>query len=138
MREPSAASTDDVSVGDLGNWDVATAAVEAIDAIVHVASLVAHRGAVEDWNASTIMERNVVATVNLFEAAARQGVKRIVLMSSAAVLTGYLIGYCALLRPPRHTLGTYIRYLSGFRKWWPANMHWSIKWWSLSLGRGLL
>jgi nucleoside-diphosphate-sugar epimerase len=92
LREPSEPTTAEVVVGDLGSWDVARAAVESVDAIVHVASSVVHRGAMEDWNASSIMHGSVVATVNLFEAAVQQGVRRIVLMSSAAVVTGYPIG----------------------------------------------
>jgi len=74
-------------IGDLANFDQTIAAVNDVDAIVHLAAVA---GGAELFETPEIpMQGTVVATANLFDAARRVGIKRVVLMSSGAVVTGY-------------------------------------------------
>jgi nucleoside-diphosphate-sugar epimerase len=74
------------AVLDLTRYTAAQAAVEGVDAIVHLA--IAGRPA-DYENPEIPMQGTVVATTNLLEAARRTGITRFVLMSSGAVVTGY-------------------------------------------------
>ena len=72
-------------VGDLTQEPVAERTVAGMDAVLHLA--------VGRWDQGTSatdsLDGSVRATVLLFRAAAAAGVDRVVLMSSAAVITGY-------------------------------------------------
>jgi nucleoside-diphosphate-sugar epimerase len=73
-------------IGDLASYTFAAAAVEGIEAVVHLAIA----GQPGDYESPEIpMKGTVVATANLLEAARRAGIQRFVLMSSGAVVTGY-------------------------------------------------
>jgi uronate dehydrogenase len=61
---------------DLGDLDAALAALRAADAVIHLAGIPA-----ED-SFERLLHANFVATYNLFEAARRQGVRRVVFASS--------------------------------------------------------
>lgn len=72
-------------VGDLADWDVARAAVADIDAIVHLAT-----GGVRPGTTPPGMVSDALGTtVALLEAARGGALRRLVLMSSGAVLTGH-------------------------------------------------
>ncbi|MEA2582088.1 MAG: uronate dehydrogenase [Thermomicrobiales bacterium] len=74
-------------VADLVSYAAAVAAVEDIEAVVHLAAVA---GAAELFETPELpMKSTVVATANLLEAARRAGIRRFVLMSSGAVITGY-------------------------------------------------
>jgi uronate dehydrogenase len=73
---------DEEIIGDLSAFDTAQDAVKNIDVVVHLAG-VPREGAWEH-----ILPNNIVATYNLFEAARRAGVKRIVFAS-----TNHVVGY---------------------------------------------
>jgi nucleoside-diphosphate-sugar epimerase len=74
-------------IADLASYADAAAAVEGMDAIVHLAAVA---GAAELFETPEIpMKSTVVGTTNLLEAAKRAGIRRFVLMSSGAVITGY-------------------------------------------------
>jgi uronate dehydrogenase len=79
-----AADGEQVLAGDFGDPAFAARAVDGVDAIVHLAG-VPREG---PWEA--ILPNNIVATVNLFEAARAAGVRRIVFASS-----NHTIGYRA-------------------------------------------
>lgn len=72
-------------VGDLSDWGVAQAATEGVDAIVHLAS----GGARPGTDPPRMIADSVGATVALFEAIRGSACRRLVLMSSGAVVTGY-------------------------------------------------
>jgi nucleoside-diphosphate-sugar epimerase len=72
---------------DLVSYAAAAAAVEDVAAVVHLAAIA---GAPELFATPELpMKSTVVATANLLEAAQRAGIRRFVLMSSGAVVTGY-------------------------------------------------
>lgn len=75
---------------DLSNFDDVEAAVAGVDGIVHLGGY-----SIEGpWE--TILQSNIIGTYNLFEAARRQGVKRVIFASS-----NHAVGYY-----PRHqTIG---------------------------------
>lgn len=76
----------EAAIADLSDFSAARAAVEGIDAVVHLAIA----GAPADYETPEVpMKGTVVATANLLEAAHRAGINRFVLMSSGAVVTGY-------------------------------------------------
>lgn len=74
--------------GDVSDWATAIAAVDGVHAIVHLASGGARPGATPP----SVMADSVGATVALLEAARDAGCRRMVLMSSSAVVTGYARG----------------------------------------------
>jgi uronate dehydrogenase len=82
IRAFDGASDDDVVIGDLGDPDVAVAATRDIDCIVHLAGI-PREGAWEP-----ILRNNIDAMQVLFEAAVRNGVRRVVFASSNHV-TGF-------------------------------------------------
>ena len=69
-------ATDEVVTGDLLDPAVATAAVQGIDCVVHLAGIPKEDG----WE--QILPNNIVATLGLFEAARAAGVRRYVFASS--------------------------------------------------------
>lgn len=78
--------TGETIVADLSSYEAAAAAIDGIEAVVHLAIA----GRPGDYETPEIpMEGTVVATANLLEAAHRAGINRFVLMSSGAVVTGY-------------------------------------------------
>ena len=64
-------------IGDLSDMDAIIPAFEGQDTVVHLA---ADRRAYSDWPST--LDNNIVATFNVFEAAKRAGVKRVVFASS--------------------------------------------------------
>ena len=72
---------------DLSRFADAEALVQGIDAVVHSAAVAQKMG--EHPNPEGPMKSTVVGTANLLEAAHRAGIKRFVLVSSGAVITGY-------------------------------------------------
>lgn len=87
IRQSPQPTNGEVVVRDLVNFDEAVAAVEDIDAVVHLAAVV---GLPDRFSSPELpMKNTVVATANLLEASQRAGIKRFVLMSSGAVVTGY-------------------------------------------------
>lgn len=73
-------------VGDVADFRAVAGAVEGMDAIVHLA--MASGPGVYDTPEEPL-RTNVLGTANVFEAARRAGIRRIVHMSSGAVVTGY-------------------------------------------------
>jgi len=87
VREPSPASAgEEVVTADLSDVAAAHAVTEGIDCVVHLAG-VPREGAWED-----ILRGNLIVTYNVFEAARRNGVKRIVFASSNHVTGYYPVG----------------------------------------------
>jgi nucleoside-diphosphate-sugar epimerase len=70
-------------VGDVADFGLVSQAVAGVDAIVNLAIARTYETPEDPMTASTL------GTVNLLEAAHRQGIDRIVHMSSGAVVTGY-------------------------------------------------
>jgi uronate dehydrogenase len=91
-------AADETSVpADLSDLDAVSAAVEGVDAIVHLGAV-----SVEDeW--APILAANFVGTYNLYEAALRAGVKRVVFASSNHAVGFYprsqTIGVDVTVRP---------------------------------------
>lgn len=72
--------------GDIADFDAVVAVVAGVDAVVNLAIA----GAAEHYKTPTSpMRVNVQGTANVFEAARRANIRRIVHMSSGAVVTGY-------------------------------------------------
>ena len=92
-----AGAGEEIDHADLRDLAAVEAAMDGIDAVVHLGGI-AHEA---DWQA--IHEHNIVGTYNVFEAARRQGVSRVIFASSNHA-TGYHrrerhIGPDAALRP---------------------------------------
>jgi nucleoside-diphosphate-sugar epimerase len=69
---------------DIGDLDAIQPAFEGIEVVVHLAAVV---GPSPSFDA--ILSTNVIGTRNVFEAARRAGVRRVVYASSGAVVAGY-------------------------------------------------
>jgi nucleoside-diphosphate-sugar epimerase len=69
---------------DIADLDAIQPAFEGADAVVHLAALAHGRGT---WD--EMLRHNVTGTFNVFEAARRAGVKRVIFASSGATVTGY-------------------------------------------------
>ena len=91
------APEEDFIPADLGDLAALEAAVDGIDGIVHLGGISVE----SDWEA--ILHANIIGTRNLFEAARRKGVARVVFASSNHVMGFYprrrRIGAEALVRP---------------------------------------
>jgi uronate dehydrogenase len=98
-REPIAelAPGETFFAADLGDFAAVERAVAGVDGIVHLGGVSIE----SDW--STVLESNIVGVYNLFEAARRQGVRRIVFASSNHAVGFYRrsrrIGTAVLPRP---------------------------------------
>lgn len=76
--------------GDIADLDSITGAFEGVDAVVHLAAeggVNSAQGMDTGWE--QILRSNVVGTRNVFEAAKRAGVRRIVFASSGATVLGW-------------------------------------------------
>lgn len=69
---------------DIGDLEAILPAFTGIDTVVHLAAFV---GGFDDWE--PVLKHNVIGTYNVFEAARRAGVKRIVYASSGATISGW-------------------------------------------------
>jgi nucleoside-diphosphate-sugar epimerase len=69
---------------DIADLDAIEPAFEGVDTVVHLAAI-AHGGT--GWD--LVLRHNVIGVYNVFEAARRRGVKRVVFASSGATVTGY-------------------------------------------------
>lgn len=79
-------SEPDMVVGDIADFATATDAVAGMDAVVHLAMA----DAPGSYTTPELpMRINVLGTANILEVARRAGIRRIVHMSSGAVVTGY-------------------------------------------------
>jgi NAD+ dependent glucose-6-phosphate dehydrogenase len=83
-RIPEQPPVDDWVQPDTSSVDELTAAMEGIDAVVHMA---ADPSTDAPWK--SVLQNNIVATYNVFEAARRAGVKRIVFASTNHVMGMY-------------------------------------------------
>ena len=70
---------------DITDLEAILPAFEGVDVVVHLAAVIA-RGD-DAWNA--VLQHNVIGTYNVFEAARRAGVKRVVYASSGATVGAY-------------------------------------------------
>jgi uronate dehydrogenase len=75
-RLDPAGAAEEVVTTDLGDFDAVDALCQDVDGIVHLGGISGE----SDW--TSILDANIVGTYNLFEAAKRQGVKRVVFASS--------------------------------------------------------
>lgn len=80
---PEAADGELVSRGDLSDLGVALEVVRDVDAVLHTA------GIPDEAPFDDLMESNIRATYNVFEAARRNGVPRVIFTSSAHVVGFY-------------------------------------------------
>ena len=78
----AAAAHEDVVQADLADADAVQALLEGVDAVVHLGGVSTE----QPWEA--VLPANIVGAYNLYEAARRQGVKRVVFASSNHV-TGF-------------------------------------------------
>jgi nucleoside-diphosphate-sugar epimerase len=69
---------------DVADLEAMQPAFDGVDTVVHLAARV---GTVTSF--AEILQANVIGTYNVFEAARRSGVKRVVFASSGAVVSGY-------------------------------------------------
>jgi nucleoside-diphosphate-sugar epimerase len=70
--------------GDIADLGAIEPAFKDIDVVVHLA---AAAGGGEPWE--SVLRHNLIGTYNVFEAARRAGVKRVIFASSGATVTGY-------------------------------------------------
>ena len=73
-----------IEVADLSSWGGWADRFDGVDCVIHLA---ADRRVEADWGSVT--PDNIDATLNVFEAASRHGVKRVVFASSIWVMKGY-------------------------------------------------
>lgn len=69
---------------DIADLDAIQPAFAGVGAVVHLAALASSEAGLED-----LLGPNVIGTYNVFEAARRAGVKRVVFASSGATVSGY-------------------------------------------------
>jgi uronate dehydrogenase len=97
VRPKDLAATEEFVSADLADLAAVERAVAGVDAIVHFGGISVEA----DWE--SILQSNIIGTRNLFEAARRAGVKRIVFASSNHAVGFYprrrRIGTSALVRP---------------------------------------
>ena len=74
---------DDAIVGDLADFDSVLEATRGMDAVMHIGAT-PHEAPWED-----ILNNNIIGTYNVFEAASRNGVRRIAFASRAGVIESY-------------------------------------------------
>jgi uronate dehydrogenase len=91
VRPQELAASEEFVAADLADFAAVERAVAGIDSIVHLGGISVEA----DWE--SILQANIIGTRNLFEAARRQGVKRIVFASS-----NHAIGFY----PRRRRIGT--------------------------------
>jgi nucleoside-diphosphate-sugar epimerase len=91
-------------LGDVGDIDAVAAAMDGVEAVVHVAGLVSVTG---DWG--RFVSTNVMGTSNVIESARNAGVSRFVQISSPSVAHSgtSLVGVSALAADPTTTRGHY-------------------------------
>lgn len=91
------APDEDFRAADLADLAAVEAAVQGVDGIIHLGGMSVEN----DWE--TILHSNIIGTRNLFEAARRHGVERVVFASSNHAVGFYArrrkIGTNALVRP---------------------------------------
>jgi nucleoside-diphosphate-sugar epimerase len=71
-------------LADLGDLDAIQPAFEAIDTVVHLGA-----AAGESQTPENLLRANVLGTYNVFEAARRAGVGRVIFASSGATIAGW-------------------------------------------------
>ena len=89
VRDPTPEET--VATADLGDIEALHRAVSGVDGILHLGGYAVEAA----WD--TILQANIVGCYNLFEAARREGVKRVVFAS-----TNHAIGFYRARRDDRH------------------------------------
>ncbi len=84
-EENLSSSWDEITVtrGDIRDYETVTNAVRGMDHVMHLAAIASVESSIEDPVGSS--EVNISGTLNLLEACKREGVKRFVMASSAAV-----------------------------------------------------
>jgi len=75
----------DCHQADIGDLEAIAPAFRDVDAVVHLAAHVANAANRGEWEA--VLRDNVVGTYNVFEAARRAGVKRVIYASSGATVS---------------------------------------------------
>lgn len=97
MPLPDATPDEAVATADLGDIDALRAAVRGVDGILHLGGYSVEA----DWE--VILDANIIGARNLFEAARREGIRRIVFASSNHAVGFYrrdeTIGIDAPVRP---------------------------------------
>ena len=73
-----------VEIADLSRWDDWSECFRGVDCVIHLAGDAKVHA---DWE--SVARNNIDATLNVFEAASRHGVKRVVFASSVWVMEGY-------------------------------------------------
>jgi uronate dehydrogenase len=71
------------TAADIGSLEAITPAFAGVDAVVHLAAVVGSKAALDAY-----VQGNIVGTYNVFEAARRAGVRRVVYASSGATISG--------------------------------------------------
>ena len=104
LRPPRDEADGEWIIGDLSDTATAVSAVAGVDAIIHLAAGAAGAGY---QTPEPVMRNTVLGTVNLLDAAARSGIRRVVVMSSAAVVTGYPRRTFIDVDLPRKFVGSY-------------------------------
>lgn len=84
QRIPEAPPVSDIHIADVANFDEIAPAMEGMDAVVHMAADPSTRAS---WE--SVRDRNIVGTYNVYEAARRAGVKKIVFASTNHVMGMY-------------------------------------------------
>ena len=93
---------------DLTDIDAVHEAMKGVDAVIHLAIATGHEGDFEDDVANAErFDTNVKGTFNVFEAARRAGVKRIIHTSSLTVVWGYAAPEWVEGDAPARPVGTY-------------------------------
>ena len=117
---------------DLADFDAMCVAFKGIDTVVHLAAVI-HDGV--GWEA--LLETNVVGTRNVFEAAAKAGVKRVIFTSSGATVAGWekVEPYASLVAGHYPEVPAEIPLINETMATRPANMYASTKVWGETIAR---
>ena len=117
---------------DLADYEAMSVAFEGIDTVVHLAAVI-HDGV--GWEA--LLETNVVGTRNVFEAAMKAGVKRVIFTSSGATVAGWekVEPYSSLVSGRYEQVPDEIPLINESMATRPINMYASTKVWGESIAR---
>ena len=117
---------------DLADFDAMCIAFEGIDTVVHLAAVI-HDGV--GWE--SLLATNVVGTRNVFEAARKAGVKRVIFTSSGATVAGWekVEPYSSLVSGRYEQVPDELPLINESMATRPANMYASTKVWGESIAR---
>ncbi|MBI3944210.1 MAG: NAD(P)-dependent oxidoreductase [Chloroflexi bacterium] len=117
---------------DIADLTAIQPAFEAVDIVIHLAAVANVKAPWEE-----VLQHNIIGTYNVFEAARRARVKRILYASSAATILGYeqIFPYNALVTGRYEEVPQEWQMITHQSPTWPGGLYGCSKIWGEALGR---